>query len=235
MRKNHKKPNLFIVGSPKCGTTSLYHYLKEHPQICMSKEKELNYAEFSEYNPYIKNLKDYLSQWDHIKDEKIIGEATPTYSYSKKSAEAIYNFNPKAKIILMRRNPNEALVSWFRQYFTKNVGLKEPHFEIYNYDKIIPRYEKFFPKEQFMIIEFEDFINNPLKVYKEVLQFLGVEYDGKRDFPIHNEGYDVRNEAIEKLIHKYFHGENWLKSFAKIFISNKTAQKIADLNRKKKK
>ena len=72
MRKNHKKPNLFIVGSPKCGTTSLYHYLKEHPQICMSKEKELNYAEFSEYNPYIKNLKDYLSQWDHIKDEKII-------------------------------------------------------------------------------------------------------------------------------------------------------------------
>ena len=41
-----KKPNFIIAGFPKCGTTSLYHYLNEHPQIFMPNQKELHFFTF---------------------------------------------------------------------------------------------------------------------------------------------------------------------------------------------
>ena len=115
-----KKPNFLIVGAPKAGTTSIYQYLNQHPEIYFSKEKEpfyflpniLNNTNIND--PMYQSLKnkshlktdDYLSLFNDVKTEKAIGEATVHYLYHYK--EVIPNIkrelnNPS--IIIILRNP----------------------------------------------------------------------------------------------------------------------------------
>jgi len=75
---NQVKPNLFIIGASKCGTTSLYNILKRQKDICMSSIKEPHY--FAGKNSK-KSLEWYLSLFRHCdENKKIIGEASPIYS-----------------------------------------------------------------------------------------------------------------------------------------------------------
>lgn len=108
-----KKPNLFIVGAPKCGTTSMHNYLGQHPEIFMSDPKELHY--FSpdvDYFPQkIKGLSNYLQFFDSAGDAKYIGESSPEYLYSEVAAQQIKEFCSDAKIIIMLRNPPDMLYS----------------------------------------------------------------------------------------------------------------------------
>jgi hypothetical protein len=122
-----KKPNLFIVGEPKCGTTSLYYYLKQHPDIFMSPLKEpkffckdlhieciehwgrkklKHYFQITKENHYSKLFK-------NARDEKILGEASVFYLVSQVSAKEIYQFNKKAKIIVSFREPVSQQKSMF--------------------------------------------------------------------------------------------------------------------------
>ena len=136
-----KEPNFFIVGAAKAGTTSLYHYLEQHPEIYMSPIKEPHYfskdmrcENFSfELRPnccsldmkkyllkselekrhiaYIENKSDYLQLFRDVDDEKAIGEISSGYLYSHTAANEIYNFNPNAKIVILLRNPSERAFS----------------------------------------------------------------------------------------------------------------------------
>lgn len=120
------KHNLFIVGQPKAGTTALYYYLREHPDIFFPEQKELHHfaedlnqerlkfhGKISDYFNY--NLKQYLKHFENCKDEIICGDATPTYLFSKCAAEKIFKFNPKSKIIAIFREPIDYLYSYHSQ------------------------------------------------------------------------------------------------------------------------
>ena len=118
-----KKPNLFIVGHPRSGTSSLHSYLSQHPDIFMSVIKEPNYfaLDFRQasdrfhkkqlYFPY-RTEKEYLRLYRKWENEKIAGEATATNLCSKQSAREIHRFNPEAKIIMAFREPVEFLHSY---------------------------------------------------------------------------------------------------------------------------
>jgi sulfotransferase family protein len=82
-----KKPNLFIVGAPRCGTTSLWSYLKDHPDIFMSAEKELYFFDSDLWarEAWAPTLEQYLANFSAATDERIIGEATPSYLRSKRA------------------------------------------------------------------------------------------------------------------------------------------------------
>jgi len=98
------RPNFFIVGSPKSGTTSLYEYLKDIPGIYMSPEKEPRYfhKKNSELNlKGISNESKYLKLFKNVKDEKVIGEASPTYLLDPESAELIQKFNPSVFVFIL--------------------------------------------------------------------------------------------------------------------------------------
>ena len=82
-----KKPNFIIAGFPKCGTTSLFHYLKQHPEIFMPKQKELHFftqRQIFKLNkgpkdkvvkqPHIKSEKEYLELFKSVKDEVAVGD-----------------------------------------------------------------------------------------------------------------------------------------------------------------
>lgn len=104
-----KRPNFFIVGAPKCGTTAMADFLGLHPEIYMAWQKEACFFG-SDLHRKLQIDKEtlfdlYLALFNNAADEKVIGEASVMYLISKKSAEEIKAFAPNAKILIMLRNP----------------------------------------------------------------------------------------------------------------------------------
>jgi hypothetical protein len=116
MKKEIKKPNFFIIGAPKCGTTALSEYLRTHPDVFFSDPKEPNYfnTDFSDRQRQVCNENDYLNLFKEAKDgDKAIGEGTVWYLYSREAVSNILEFNPEAKFIIMMRNPIDMFVSLY--------------------------------------------------------------------------------------------------------------------------
>ncbi|WP_295883606.1 sulfotransferase [uncultured Thiohalocapsa sp.] len=114
-----RKPDFFIVGGPKCGTTALARYLSEHWDIRFSSDKEPNYF-CKDIAPVRSSRIDsdqaYLNRFfPGIEDarEKAIGEASVWNLYSTHAAKRILRFNPDARFIVMIRNPADMAFSLY--------------------------------------------------------------------------------------------------------------------------
>ncbi|MEL6159324.1 MAG: sulfotransferase [Cyanobacteria bacterium J06623_5] len=116
-------PNFLLIGAAKSGTTSLYAYLAQHPQIYMSPEKEPRFFALEGESPSfggitqninkssISILADYRQLFDGVSDESAIGEASTIYLYSEKAANRIKHYIPDAKLIVILRHPAERAFS----------------------------------------------------------------------------------------------------------------------------
>ncbi|MFN0188184.1 MAG: sulfotransferase domain-containing protein [Bacteroidia bacterium] len=137
------KPNFFIVGAAKSGTTSLYDYLNQHPEVYMSPIKEPNYfasdidldaireevksrikllnvdeyiksdMKKSMHRAFITSFDQYLALYRFAKNEKAIGEASASYLFSKTAARNIFEYNSNAKIIMVLRQPAQRAYSHY--------------------------------------------------------------------------------------------------------------------------
>lgn len=109
------KPNFLIVGAAKCGTTSLYEYLREHPEVFMPRFKEPCFfitkpAYGLESAP--EKPEDYEALFSGVRNEKAIGEASPPYLYDQQSAKKIADYLGKdVKIIIILRNSVDMVYS----------------------------------------------------------------------------------------------------------------------------
>ena len=116
---NQLKPNFFIVGGPKCGTSSLFEYLEEHPEVCMSFPKEPHYflSDLPNYRQ-AKTLEQYINMFDfkNYNNPKIIGEGSTWYLFSEAAIKNIIEYNPDSRIIVMIRNPLQVVVSLYWQF-----------------------------------------------------------------------------------------------------------------------
>lgn len=133
METNH--PNFFIVGAPKSGTTSLDHYLRQHPDVFMPSRKDLPFfgsdlqLRFTyEYGRDRETLKQYLTYFGDAGSAQRIGEAAVWYLLSKSAAEEIYRFAPEALIIVMLRNPVDMMYALHSQ-FLSNLNEDIDNFE----------------------------------------------------------------------------------------------------------
>lgn len=111
------RPDFFIVGAPRCGTTSLYTYLNAHPEIYMPRYyKEPHYfgSDFvcPRFEKFRRSEEHYLALFEDAKTEQRVGEASVFYLYSRNAAQEIKDFNPNARIIIMLRSPIEMLFSY---------------------------------------------------------------------------------------------------------------------------
>lgn len=118
-------PNFLVIGAGKGGTSSLYAYLKQHPQIYMSPVKETNFFALegekldfrgpgadSRINAWsITDIDSYRALFKDVKDEKAIGEASPLYLYSPKAPERIQHYIPDVKLIAILRHPADRAYS----------------------------------------------------------------------------------------------------------------------------
>ena len=198
-------PNFIIIGAMKAATTSLYTYLKQHPDIFMSSIKEPKF--FNNFNKdsrfklqgkgliKIKTLDQYQNLFKEAINEIAIGEASPSYIFDENCHILIKKILPKAKIIAILRQPVERAYSNFlhakradqekdtdfEKAFNEEdkilkKGIKTHYYlEKGFYYKQLKKYYDVFPKEQIKIILFEDMIKNPGEVTQEVFKFLGVD------------------------------------------------------------
>ena len=119
-------PNFIVIGAPKSGTTSLFYYLKQHPEIYLPTRKELHYFSYEDLKKsingigdanvlsgLISDIKEYKSHYNKVNSEKAIGEISPSYLYYSDSAKKIYDTLGKIKIIIILRNPFEKAYSQY--------------------------------------------------------------------------------------------------------------------------
>jgi hypothetical protein len=208
------KPNFFIVGAARCGTTTLSRCLKRHPQICFSKPKEPHY--FSQMNGKVsfEHIQtDYLDKFfPHYQPKhRAMGEGSISYLYSEDAIRAILQFNPQAKFIAMVRNPMEMVYSYHYRLlymleedevdFHKAWDLQKSraqgrnlprlcrhpyllqYAEVGRFGKYVEQLYRLAGPEKCMVIVFDDFKSQMLNVYKNVLTFIDVDYDGRTEFP----------------------------------------------------
>lgn len=221
-----KKPNFFIIGAGKCGTTALYTYLKRHQQIFMPDVKEPGYFADDFDGVYIRDYDQYLRLFEDASDNHLaVGEATPFYLRSKSAPRRIREWDNQAKIIIMLRNPvdrvyslHAQLVSTFEEEITAfecawrmpqpeagktATGQPKRSRDYKDLGKLSPhiqRWQEYFPPHQIKIILFDDFKADTRAVYLDVLNFLGIPDDGCGDFPRINENQVWRNKGMGRLL-----------------------------------
>ncbi len=214
------RPNLFIVGASKCGTTALYTYLGGHPQIFMSPIKEPGFfaRDFLGDQRPIRDLTEYLACFSGASGEKVIGEASTAYFESAGAPGEIKRFAPNARIIIMLRNPVEKIHAGFlegradnnERHKTLEAALESekhhgPSFgigyiESGRYTKPVRGYLEKFGRENVHIIIYDDFKERTSITYEDTLRFLGVDSDHRSDFPIVNKSRYVRSMALQEFL-----------------------------------
>ena len=125
-------PNFLIIGAGKSGTTSLYHYLGQHPQVYVSPVKEPKFFALEGEKPdfrgpgddqemmnrvannrAVTSIKEYQDLFRGVRGEKAVGEASPIYLYSPEAPDRIKRHVPQAKLIAVLRDPAERAYSAF--------------------------------------------------------------------------------------------------------------------------
>ena len=113
-------PNFFVVGAQKCATTSLYYYLREHPEIYLPMDKETKF--FVRDDEYIKGIKYYESEYfSDYNGEKAIGEIDPDYMYFENTLERISKHIDLRNLINVKKEPKYPLQPYI-QVLEENHG-----------------------------------------------------------------------------------------------------------------
>jgi hypothetical protein len=108
-------PNLVIAGVAKAGTTSLFNYLAQHPEICPSDVKETRYFEPLRFGDALPPIETYAAHFRHWRGERYALEATPTYFYGgRRVASAVREALPEVRVLVVLRNPSDRCWSDFR-------------------------------------------------------------------------------------------------------------------------
>jgi len=114
-----RKPDFFIVGAPKCGTTALHSALSTHPEVFLPKNKEPHFfgRDLSIGDGWcIRDEEKYLSLFEERGDALRAGEASPWYLFSSSAAEEIHSFQPEAQILILLRDPVDLIHSVHLQH-----------------------------------------------------------------------------------------------------------------------
>lgn len=212
------RPNFFIAGAAKSGTTSLWRYLIQHPDVFMP--SDFRYKEPSYFcDTYgIKNLDQYLSLFSGVTTEKMIGEASGAYLTSQKNPIRIKRMIPDAKFIIVLRNPADraySLYNWMTRegyewicsfekaleaemtdrYGNDQFKNSNPQY-YYNYlyfhsglySHQIQRYFDNFRRDQFCFVLFDELKNDIKATVRKVFAFLGVDDMFVPSFGVYNKG-----------------------------------------------
>lgn len=234
-----RMPNFLIIGAAKGGTTSLYHYLNQHPQIYMSPVKEprffaLEGETLNFQNPdqvinhtSVTTLPEYYKLFEGVTDEIAVGEASPLYLYSERAVERIAHYVPEAKLIATLRNPVDRAYSCYKHLialdpFSFAEALDQEDHRIRQnwahlwhyrqggyYYKQLKRYFDKFDRQQIKIYLFDDLKSKPLGVVQDVFSFLGVDNTFIPDLTYRN----VSNNPKIKVLQNTTNGKSPVRSF----------------------
>jgi len=248
-----RKPDFFIVGAPKCGTTSLYAWLSTHPEVFLSPVKEPYYFCPDIVEPRYPSERDYLELFSAAGNAKRVGEASTWYLYSEEAAGRIHDFNPEAGIIILLRDPVGMLESLHNYNLLIGqedessleralaleseraegrhlpAGVTQPkalqYRQIVSLSEQASRYLQRFGREQVHLILLDDLMADPAATYRGVLDFLGVNRDLLPDFSVANAARRVRFRWLREKIKS---PPAWLAKMVHAVFTPRQRQRLVD-------
>ena len=219
MSQDSAKRYLIIGGTTKAATTSLYFYLQDHPEVCVSSIKETRYFLDPAYplesvSRYDGKNNDYDSYFAHSTAGQLLAEATPDYLYSPVTASWIQGLYAEAvQMLFLLRDPISRVESWYKfarqdghlpadlsidayigQMFDtlgqENLPQHMRALEQGRYAHYLKPWYKEFDKAQVQVVFFEEVKDNPLEVMQEIAKRAGID-------PAFYENYtaEVKNET----------------------------------------
>jgi hypothetical protein len=239
-------PNFMCIGASKSGTTSLYDILKQHSDIFLPSFKEPHFFDIP--SVYQNGIEWYKKTYFHsLKNEKCIGDFSPTYLFDEHAPERILNdLGVNVKFIIILRNPVDRAYSHYlhsKRDQHENLSFKEALFlekERFSkkdylsylrfsytaqgmYCQMLIRYFKFFPRDNFLIINFEEeFVNQRGGTINRILDFLDLENE---EFDI-NISSNKASKAKSTLLKKVMKKTGWWRVLIKRMIPSLKIRQI---------
>lgn len=253
-------PNFLFIGTGKAGSTSLYYYLNEHPDIYMSPVKETNFFSYEggrpsfcgpgdrssiSHNTTITTIQDYKANFAGAGQASAIGEVSPSYLYMPEACGRIKHYLPDAKMIVILRNPADRAYSNFQHKVRDNMEPNLDFAQVIDEEKTriaeswspswhfvengfyaaqLTRYFDLFDKNQFKVYLFEDWLSDQLGVYKDILEFIGVD---DSFVPNLNTKYNISGKPKSKTLNSILTQPNPVKSLLKPMIPDALRSKMA--------
>lgn len=250
---NVKLPNFLIIGIQKAGTTSVYNYLKQHPEVYLSPVKETDFLE-KDWSKLIEQghqfnhkkiitFEQYKNLFKGVTNEIAIGEISPNYLFHyKTSTGLIKKYVPNAKLIAILRNPIERAISDYLMHVREaqsNVPLKEQiqykadkSFVIRKgkYFQAVKYYFEQFGREQVSIFLYDDLRKDAKKFIQNIYKTIGVDPDFEPDTSRKSQVAQVpKNQAVNNLLVRKNPIRSLSASLLKPLLSEKKRQEIRSL------
>lgn len=186
-------PNFLVIGAAKAGTTSLYDWLRQHPQVFMPAEKEPHFFSYGPDNPApaylhipLRGWADYAAIFEGAGAARAVGEASPNYFTSSRAMREIRAHLPGIRLIAALRNPAERAFSIY-QMNLRDLGANRgvPFAQALQTDpnlrqgqaRYLERWRSLFSPEELRVMLFDDIRARPALVMRELYGFLGVDPD----------------------------------------------------------
>ncbi|MGB3237648.1 MAG: sulfotransferase [Geitlerinemataceae cyanobacterium] len=242
-----KLPNFIIVGAGKGGTTSLYKYLQQHPQIFLPEKKELYFFAFEgeEHPDGVTNFEDYQAMFQDAPEDKVIGEVSSVYLFRPKAAERIHHYVPNAKLIASLRNPiDRAFSSYLMHVGDRHPSILDPQtgkpiefaeivrnrgyfIQIGFYYQQLQRYYDRFDSSQIKIYLYEDLVSDNETLIRDMFGFVGVDETFDPDT---SQRHKVSGIPKNRMLHDLVMTKNPIRSIAasilKPILSDRTRDRI---------
>lgn len=217
-------PNFMIIGVAKAGTTSLYRYLDQHPQVFICPIKGTNFFGYEDARAWtwkdegdppllrhfqVTTFEAYEAMFAAASDEIAIGEVSPQYFRCPTAAQRIHEHIPDVKLVASLRNPADRAFSGFLMRTRRGEPVKSLYEELTPeashvregfYYKRMKRYFDIFPRDQIKVFLFEEFKKDPAKVVVDLFDFLGVDSSFVPDTSVrHNPAGVPKNRLLNRL------------------------------------
>jgi hypothetical protein len=225
-----RRPDFFLVGAPKSGTTAMYEYLRAHPALYLPARKELRFfgSDLEIRDRVALSTEEYLGYFRDAQPSQRVGTAYVWYLFSQNAAEEIARFSPRAQILMMLRNPVQMLHALHGEHLSNgNEDIRDfdealraeperragrripPHAHlpqglwysaVPRYAEQVQRYLDVFGPDRVHVTIFDDFASDPGGSYRATLDFLGVEDAAPPSFDVINAAKRTRSEAIRHFL-----------------------------------
>jgi len=223
------RPDFFVVGAFKSGSTALYEALRRHPQIFMPFHKEpVFFGKDLTHRYGAMTLDDYLRLFTDAKPGQRIGEASTWYLYSTSAAKEIKEFSPEAQIIVILRNPVDVMYAQHNQLIfnviedipdfadalaaepDRRSGKRLPPYPInvenlfyrhsVHFSEQLERYFEVFGRDRVLVLLSDDLRSDGAGVMRKIFDFLGVDASLAAAPPRANDSRRVRSPLMQRLI-----------------------------------
>lgn len=246
-------PNLFIVGAPKCGTTTLYEYLSGHPEILMSKEKEPAFFDKDQFFDSDNNAIEhawysYLESYQISSGRKFkyLGDATPTMVYPKMAQRVHRMCGTDVKVIIALREPTKRAYSHYWHGYRLGLESGNPDLDLFQiedpesvhdtgrfpkhylltgrYWLHIERFVKEFGISNVLLLDFDELVSDADKAMNKVWLFLEIE-----PVPVQVQHSNPAQAPVFPGLQRFVAGDSWVKKVLKRVTPSMLRQRASTL------